>query len=164
MTRKMLIVVVLALSLFGCQHNLDSVSEGPDSPDNAFPEQVSFSIKNATLTFDGKVLSEQLTLTEGDFGFFFLWVKDEGLFAVTIHPISLSVPAGQFAGNKMRVQYQDHDIELISQSEHLFGDAKDRGAYLVYTPDFDMFGPDVKPADAVIGAATELNQRPGDSN
>ncbi|MCG8608235.1 hypothetical protein MJD09_25030, partial [bacterium] len=66
--------------------------------------------------------------------------------------------------NKMYVDYQEHRIKLTSQSKHLFDDSKDRGAYLVHIPNFDMFGPNVKPADLVVGATTELRQIPGFSN
>ena len=110
------------------------------------------------------MLSERLTLSQERFGFFFLWVKNEGLFVVTIYPLSIAVLSGRFTENKIFVEYKDHKIELTSQSEHIFGDFKDRDAYLIYVDGFDMFGPDVKPADTVIGAVSELNQIPRYAN
>ncbi|MCG8607107.1 hypothetical protein MJD09_19250, partial [bacterium] len=100
MTRSIQIAVTLALPLLACQHHLDLEVQGHRAPDDVFHEQISFSTKDATLIFNNKVLSEQVTLMEPDFGFFFMWVKNEGLFAVTIHPISIAVPAGRFTGNK----------------------------------------------------------------
>ncbi|MFQ5675754.1 MAG: hypothetical protein ACE5G1_07650 [bacterium] len=163
--RKLSLLSILMLYLQSCQHNLDINQTELDAANPVMlAEKVSFRINQATLIFDGKVLSERLTLSQDDFGFFFLWVRNEGLFAVTIFPISISIPAGNFTGNRMLVEHEDHRIELISQSDHLFNDGKDRGAYLVHIPEFDIFGPDVKPADTVIGAVTELNQIPRYAN
>ena len=164
---KIIALLVMSIAFWSCQHTMDFTEQELDLPifqENATTQEVSFSIEQATLTFNGKVLSEKLTLKQDNFGFFFLWVKDQGLFVITIFPLSIAVHAGNFTGNTVAVEYLDHKIELTSQSDHIFNDAQDRGAYLIYIEDYKIFSPGVKPADTVIGAVSELRQIPRFSN
>ena len=108
---KIIALLVMSVAFWSCQHTMDFTEPELDlsiSQENATTQEVSFSIEQATLTFNGKVLSEKLTLKQDDFGFFFLWVKDQGLFVITIFPLSRAVHAGNFTGNTKNPRTRKH--------------------------------------------------------
>ncbi len=120
-----------------------------------------FELEQATLEVNGSVFTEGLTLSDESFTFFYLFLKNGGLFIVMIEPVHISIEAGNFEGNMLHLELNDYRIKLTSQGEHILSDAVDRKAYVVHIPEFNMFDQGIKPADLVVGFADDFKQIPG---
>ncbi len=120
-----------------------------------------FELKQATLEVNGSIFTRGLTLSDESFTFFYLFLKNGGLFIVMIEPVHISIEAGTFKGNELHLELNDYRIKLISQGEHILSDAVDRKAYVVHIPEFTMFEQGIKPADLVVGLADDFKQIPG---
>ncbi len=124
-------------------------------------ERPAFRLIDAIFDVDGEFQTGKINLSQEEFGYLFLWFKKGGLFIVGIDPISIAQAGGQFKGNQLTIDLNGHLIVVTSEGEHLFDDFQNRKAYVVHVPEFQMFKPDVRPADFVLGLVQEFGQIPG---
>jgi hypothetical protein len=152
-------LLLLNLLLAGCEQA--SVILTPQNNENKVNKIVGFELKQATLTVNGKTLMENLNLEDESFFIFYVYLKEGGLFVISVEPFSLAVEAGNFMGNLLQVNLNDFRIEVNTQSENILNDGVDQLAWVIHIPEFPMFAPGVKPADFVVGIAGDFNQIPG---
>ncbi len=159
MTIAVAALLFLNFLLVGCEQA--SAILTPQNNANKINKIVGIELKQATLVVNGKTLIENLNLKDESFFIFYLFLKEGGLFVISVEPFSLAVEAGNFMGNMLQVNLGDFKIEMNTQSENILSDGVDQLAWVIHIPEFPMFAPEVKPADFVVGLAGDFNQIPG---
>jgi len=159
MTITVAALLFLTFLLTGCEPA--SAILTPRNNANKLNKIVGIELKQATLAVNGEILIENLNLKDESFFIFYVFLKEGGLFIISVEPFSLAVEAGNFAGNMLQVNLDDFKIEVNTQSENILSDGVDRLAWVIHIPEFPMFAPGVKPADFVVGLAGDFNQIPG---
>ena len=157
--RTVTVLLLVSILLAGCGQESEILTV-QNSADNR-NQTVGIELKHATLTVNGKTLTERLNLADDSFHIFYVFVKEGGIFAISTTPYSLFVEAGHFRGNKLEVNLNGFQIEATTQSEHVLSDGVAQIAWVLHIPEFRMFAPGVKVADFVVGLADEVNQIPG---
>ena len=159
MTITVAVLLLLTFLLAGCEQR--SAILTPQNNANKINKIVGIELKQATLAVNGEILIENLNLEDESFFIFYVFLKEGGLFVISVEPFSLAVEAGNFMGNMLQVNLDDFKIEVTTQSENILSDGVDQLAWVIHIPEFPMFAPGVKPADFVVGLADDFNQIPG---
>lgn len=159
MTITVAVLLLLTFLLAGCEQR--SAILTPQNNANKINKIVGIELKQATLAVNGETLKENLNLEDESFFIFYVFLKEGGLFVISVEPFSLAVEAGNFMGNMLQVNLDDFKIEVTTQSENILSDGVDQLAWVIHIPEFPMFAPGVKPADFVVGLADDFNQIPG---
>lgn len=159
MTITVAVLLLLTFLLAGCEQR--SAILTPQNNANKINKIVGIELKQATLAVNGETLIENLNLEDESFFIFYVFLKEGGLFVISVEPFSLAVEAGNFMGNMLQVNLDDFKIEVTTQSENILSDGVDQLAWVIHIPEFPMFAPGVKPADFVVGLADDFNQIPG---
>lgn len=159
MTITVAALLLLSFLLAGCEPA--SAILTPQNNANKLNKIVGIELKQATLAVNGETLIENLNLEDESFFIFYVFLKEGGLFIISVEPFSLAVEAGNFTGNMLQVNLDDFKIEVNTQSENILSDSVDQLAWVIHIPEFPMFSPEVKPADFVVGLADDFNQIPG---
>jgi len=122
-------------------------------------------IENASLSISGSEHETTIQRLSGDsFTFFFIWVKDKGLFLVSIDGPHFAEVAGEFSGKMLRFSCAGTDVVVENESLPLLSDNMERPALVSFFSNYRLFSADVRPSDLVLGLADELRQIPGFEN
>ena len=121
-----------------------------------------FTIADASLTISALDYVTTIShLTSDSFTFLFLWVKDNGLFVVSLDGPHFAEEAGQFSKKVLQFSCAGIDVVFENSKEPLFSDNRERSALVTYFPNYVLFVSDVRLPNLVLGLADEFTQIPG---
>ncbi len=157
---------ILVVTLSGCDSSL------PVGLDGSQPMQArrvvitrpapGLTIADASLTISSLDFTTTIShLASDPFTFLFLWVKDTGLFLVSLDRLPFAEEAGQFSNKVLKISCAGIEVVFENSIQPLLSDDVERPVFVAFFSYYYLFEPDVREPDLILGLADEFAQIPG---